>query len=252
MGAASANSNPRPTEAYKLQRYQQWTGGDRPWSAEAHYDHRQQLRHFGLYRRVMRVIETHLNHGRLLDVGCGGGLFLVFAGVFASDHNSGLNSRYKVEGAGFDPREVELARRISGAPVRTLAELTKVGDNTFDTVTLLNTLEHVNKPMELLRELRRVLRSGGVMVIVVPNNELAFWKLRHNIGRRPTSLASDEHINHFRPKPLSSALMQSGFGQIEFLPASHEAPRGSMVRIPARQLIKHGAYRIADAFSLGY
>lgn len=245
-------SNPRPTEAYKLDRYQEWTAGDRPWQAEAHYDHRQQLRHFGLYRRVMELIDARIHSGRVLDVGCGGGLFLVFAGVFASDHNSGLNSRYSVEGAGFDRAEVELAKRVSGAPVRTLEELSKVADATYDAVTLLNVLEHVNRPIDLLRELKRVLRPNGPLVVVVPNNEVVFWRLAHNVGTAPDSLAADEHINHFRPRSLRATLARAGFTDIKLLAAPAEGNYGSILRPPAKHWLRYGVWRTIHALGLGY
>lgn len=245
-------SNPRPTEAYKIVRYRQWTAGQRPWQAEAHYDHRQQLRHFGLYRRVMRLIASRIESGLILDVGCGGGLFLVFAGVFNSDHNSGVNSRYMVEGAGFDPSEVELAGRMSGAPVRTLDELRAVPDETYDAVTLLNVLEHVNRPVDLLRELRRVLRPGGIMAVVVPNNQVMFWRLTHRFGARPRSIAADEHINHFRPASLRGLLMKAGFSRVRLVPGPLEGTYGSIVPLPAAQWLRHGACRIVHKAGLGY
>jgi len=245
-------SNPRPTEAYKLDRYREWTRGDRPWQAEAHYDHRQQLRHFGLYRRVMELVASRIDSGRILDVGCGGGLFLVFAGVFASDHNSGLNSRYSVEGAGFDPGEVELAKRVSGAPVRTIEELSGVADGTYDAVTLLNVLEHVNRPTDLLREIKRVLRPNGPLVVVVPNNEVVFWRLARNVGTRPTSLAADEHINHFRPAALRALLKQAGFTSVQLVAAPPEGNYGSIAHPPPEHWLRYGAWRVLHAAGIGY
>jgi 2-polyprenyl-3-methyl-5-hydroxy-6-metoxy-1,4-benzoquinol methylase len=245
-------SNPRPTEAYKVDRYREWTGGDRPWQAEAHYDHRQQLRHFGLYRRVMQLISSRTDGGRILDVGCGGGLFLVFAGVFSSDHNSGLNSRYAVEGAGFDPAEVELARRISGATVRPIDELSNVPDGTYDAVTLLNVLEHVNRPIDLLLQIKRVLRPAAPLVVVVPNNEVVFWRLAHNVGTRPLSLASDEHINHFRPASLRAILNKTGFSSVELVVAPPEGNYGSIQHPPLAHWLRYGAWRVAHAAGLGY
>ncbi|MCL4522392.1 MAG: class I SAM-dependent methyltransferase, partial [Acidobacteria bacterium] len=169
-------SNPRPTEASKLARYEEWTQRTRPNATEAHFDHSQQLRHFYLYRKVMRLIEARTPRGLLLDVGCAGGLFVVFAGVYASEHNSGVNSRYQAEGAAFDPHEAELARRISGAPVHMISELSTLGAGRYDAITMLNVLEHVNEPVALLSKLRRLLRPGGALVTVVPNNELAFLR----------------------------------------------------------------------------
>ncbi len=245
-------SNPRPTEAYKLRRYKEWTAGQRPWQLETHYDYRQQLRHFGLYREVMTLIQRHFKSGLILDVGCAGGLFLVFAVVLASEHNSGLNSKYKAEGAGFDPGEVELAGRISGAPVRTLNQLSAVADGAYDAVTLLNVLEHVNRPLDLLRELRRLLRANGVMVVVVPNNELIFWKLSHGFAVRPASLAADEHINHFRPESLRRLLASAGFDRMTLVHGLVEGSYGSIARPPASNWLKYTVCRAMHSSRLAY
>jgi 2-polyprenyl-3-methyl-5-hydroxy-6-metoxy-1,4-benzoquinol methylase len=240
-------SNPRPTEAYKIKRYANWAGNERPWQAEAHYDHRQQLRHFGLYKKVMQVIQRKLSSGRILDVGCGGGLFLIFAGVFSSEDNAGIRSAYQVEGAGFDPAEVELSKRISGAPIHSLAELRALDDNRYDAVTLLNVLEHVNRPLELLCELRRLLRHGGMLVVVVPNNKMSFLKLRW--GRGQQLYSASEHINHFRPEDLKTLLRRSGFSTLELHPPLSSGGYGSIIATPAKQLLKHAALRGLDALT---
>lgn len=243
-------SNPRPTEAYKLARYEEWAAQPRPWQAEAHYDHRQQLRHFHLYQRVMQCIERRVPRGRILDVGCGGGLFLIFAGVYASEHSAGINSVYQADGAGFDPHETELSRQVSGARVWSLSELDGLPDASYDAVTLLNVLEHVNHPRKLLQELRRLLRPAGVLVTVVPNNEVAFWKLRRGVNNH-ASFAASEHINHFRARPLARLLRSAGFGSVRFEPALASGTFGSLAKVPARQLVKHAAYRTLDALSAG-
>jgi SAM-dependent methyltransferase len=242
-------SNPRPSEASKLARYEEWSQRTRPNATEAHFDHSQQLRHFYLYRKVMRLIEARMPRGLLLDVGCAGGLFVVFAGVYASEHNSGVNSRYQAEGAAFDPREAELARRISGAPVHMISELDTLGAGRYDAITLLNVLEHVNEPVTLLSQLRRLLRPGGALVTVVPNNELAFLRLRYGIGAPPASLAAGEHINHFRPASLQRVLERGGFSKIHLVAAQPTGSYGSLERPPLAQYVKHGVYRALHALS---
>ena len=48
------------------------------------------------------------------------------------------------------------------------AENIPVGDNTFDTVLLCEVLEHLKNPQIVLREVRRVLRSPGAIILSVP------------------------------------------------------------------------------------
>lgn len=250
-GCGLGYSNPRPTEASKLARYEEWSQGGRGNITEAHYDHGQQLRHFGLYRQVMRLIERRTPRGRILDVGCAGGLFVLFANVYASEHNAGIHSRYTAEGGAFDPREAELARKISAAPVHMISELGRLATAQYDAITLLNVLEHVNEPVKLLTELRRVLCPAGVLVVVVPNNELAFTRLRMKLGARPASLSAGEHLNHFRPASLRNMLERAGFSNMRLVAAQASGSYGSMARPPRRQYAKHAAYLALDALTAG-
>ena len=239
-------STPRPTEEYKIERYAEWAKGETRLAAEAHYDHRQQLRHFDLYKNVMQEFDRRIGCGRILDVGCAGGLFLALAAVYASDHNAGFNSRYLPEGAAFDPGEADLARRISGVPVHRISDLAKLENTRYDGITLLNVLEHVNRPVELLRELRRLLRPGGALIISVPNNATAFWKLRRGVGTRPASFAANEHILHFRPISLRCLLQQAGFASVEIRAPRLESAFGSLVPVPTKQRMKHATYRALE------
>lgn len=246
-GCGLGYSTPRPTESHKIERYREWARQENRHAAEAHYDHRQQLRHFHLYLRVLRELDRSIGRGRILDVGVAGGLFPALAAVYASEHNAGIRSRYQPEGAGFDPGEVELARKISGVPIHGPTELRRLEDGRYDGVTLLNVLEHVNEPVALLTELRRLLRRGGVLILVVPNNEAAFWKLRRGVGKRPESLAASEHLLHFRPAPLERLLRKCGFGEIVLKAPPVEAAYGSLQPIPARQRTKQA---VCDALRL--
>lgn len=239
-------STPRPSESFKLRRYEAWAAQERPWKAEAHFDHRQQLRHFHLYRRVMELIVERMPSGRILDVGVGGGLFLVFAGVYASDDHTGINSRYRADGAAFDPHECELAHRVSGSPVMMVSDLSAMPAAKYDAITLLNVLEHVNRPVELLGQLRRLLRPGGPLIVESPNNELAFWRMKHRIGAARKSLACHEHILHFRKRSLEKLLNGAGFGGVQFLPPVAAESSGSIVRPSAREWAKHGVCRALD------
>jgi SAM-dependent methyltransferase len=239
-------STPRPSEAYKIERYAEWARGEARLEAEAHYDHRQQLRHFHLYRSVLERFDRVIGRGRILDVGCAGGLFLAMAGVYASEHNAGFNSRYQPEGAAFDPSEAELARRVSGLPVHHLSDLKRLEGARYDGMTLLNVLEHVNRPVELLSELRRLLRPGGALVLIVPNNWLAFWRMKRGIGTRQASFAANEHILHFRPASLRRLLQRSGFARVEVIAPIVESAHGSLTRVPAKHRAKHTAYRALE------
>src|SRR5512134_2405933 len=93
--------------------------------------------------------------GRLLDVGCGRGLFLR------------LMRRAGWEVAGVEA-DAEVARRISDAHGLDVRGGDPGGwgfpDGSFDVVTLHHVLEHVARPAEVIGHCRRLLRDGGLLV----------------------------------------------------------------------------------------
>jgi 2-polyprenyl-3-methyl-5-hydroxy-6-metoxy-1,4-benzoquinol methylase len=97
--------------------------------------------------------------GRLLDIGCGGGEFLVIM----------RDAGWDVAGIEPDPIAADLARR-RGIPVLgvDLAEA-HFPDACFDAITLNHVIEHVYDPVALLAGCHRVLADNGKIVVTTPN-----------------------------------------------------------------------------------
>ncbi len=104
--------------------------------------------------------------GRLLDIGCGSGEFLTLA------RERGWN----VEGVEVSPRGAAMARR-RGLDVH--AAVDDLVDDTFEIVTLWNVIDFFSRPLEQMRQIRRVLAPGGVALVRTPNAvfQLAAWRL---------------------------------------------------------------------------
>lgn len=114
----------------------------------------------GYYDRMLGLLGNAA--GRMLDVGCGCGAML------AAGRALGLDAC----GLDISPVAVEQARgRVPGADVRVgPAEELPFGDGEFDLVTCMGSLEHVAGPRQAVREMRRVVRPGGRLLLVVPNS----------------------------------------------------------------------------------
>lgn len=127
----------------------------------------------------------------ILDVGCGAGNMI---------HHL---SRYgRVYGVEIDPRPVAVANErgynvrqgdaVKGIPFE---------DASFDLVTTLDTIEHNEEDMAILRECCRVLRPGGYVVVTVP----AFmWLWSHND-------VINAHVRRYTAGELKEKLEEAGF-----------------------------------------
>ncbi|MEK9146997.1 MAG: class I SAM-dependent methyltransferase [Patescibacteria group bacterium] len=119
---------------------------------------------------------------KLLEIGCGYGLFLVLClknGIKAEGIEPANQEFYKftlklskeiLKRSGFSQKVVKNAE----------GESLPYKDNTFDVVASLYTLEHVRDVKKVLSESTRVLKPGGYLYIVVPNYG-SFWEGHYGI-----------------------------------------------------------------------
>ena len=144
---------------------------------------------------------------QVLDVGCGNGVHSISVAsqdalVIGMDHDlPSLRSG----------RMLAAAHHATGlAFVQASAEETlPFLDGHFDLVLLLDVLEHVHRRVELLREIRRALRPGGVLMLSAPNRDTT-WKRRLR-GAGLFGYADRDHkVEYSRPELLAE-LQEGGF-----------------------------------------
>lgn len=172
--------------------------------------------------------------GRLLDVGTANGSFLKVA------RDAGW------EVAGCEPNRWmgEWCRKNYGIPVTSGTVFDgHFSDESFDVVTLWDVLEHTPDPMTVLRECRRVLKSGGLLVVNYP--DIGSWIAR-SMGRRWVFLLSI-HYYYFTRRTIREALRRAQleplrikphFQSLEFEYILHRAtPYAAFVAKPMRRLV---------------
>ena len=108
------------------------------------------------------LMQVHPEPGTVVDVGCGAGTFLTRC------REQGWR------GVGVDPCPSAVAHATAmglEAYVRSWPS-SLLGNETADAVTFINVLDHLRDPFAALREAWRVLRTGGLLYIRVPNSAL--------------------------------------------------------------------------------
>ncbi len=128
---------------------------------------------------VRRYVD--LEGARVLDAGCGLGLYMLRFRDF-TEH---------VYGVDVDPEKVRKAQEIPSHVQCASAEHLPFATNFFDIVFSHEVLEHVDDDAEAVREAHRVLKPGGRLVIFVPNRWYPFethgvyWRGEYHFGNIP-------------------------------------------------------------------
>jgi SAM-dependent methyltransferase len=166
--------------------------------------------------------------GRLLDFGCGSGAF----------------ARWMADG-GYDVVGLEpfsLGQPLQAERVLLLREplesaVAKVGR--FDVITMWHVLEHLPRPIDVLRTLSRLLAPGGVFIVSVPN--LLSWQ-SGLFGARWFHLDPPRHVIHFDAGTLEQTLAAAGmvrFRSWDFLP---EYGSSGWVQSTLNSVLPHSNY----------
>lgn len=182
-GYVSATPKPSPeelAEAYAERYYQK--AGTRESSYEASYKanefaHKRLMANHCLHaiHRAARV--TPSATARFLDVGCGEGFTLAAA----------RDQGWAVQGIDFSSYAIEkfhpdLADAVQiGDAFALLREMSR-GEERFDACALVDVLEHVIDPAEMLRGLVPCLAEGGVISITIPNDYSAVQEELKKLG----------------------------------------------------------------------
>ncbi len=145
------------------------------------------------FRGALKELSLFAPTGRILDIGCSLGIFLDLA-----------------RKAGWDTCGIELnkkARRVArekfgldilDKPIQDL----DLEDESFDVITLWEVLEHLTQPHEILRESVRLLKPGGMIVILVPNCD----SLAVRIMQDKAATFGWGHLWYFTPDSLRTML----------------------------------------------
>ena len=151
------------------------------------------------YRGRRRVLHAELDRlglgadARILDAGCGSGRML-----------DELRARGTVVGVDADASAVAATRRRGHAARICAVERMPFADASFDLVTCLDVIEHTPDDRCTLRELRRVTRPSGTLLVTVPAYQ-ALWSAHDVVNG---------HYRRYRMPELRAAAQEAGWSHV--------------------------------------
>jgi SAM-dependent methyltransferase len=150
------------------------------------------------------IVRRYVSGGSLLEAGAAYGFFLKAAEPY-----------FEVNGIEVSPYAADVARRETGVPVvHGSVEQIDFPDRRFDVVVMWDVIEHLMRPLDALREIRRVLKPGGYLF--VSTDDASHW-LPRRLGLRWWGLAPPLHLCHFSKEALRAACRIAGLDPPTFL-----------------------------------
>jgi ubiquinone/menaquinone biosynthesis C-methylase UbiE len=162
---------------------------------------------------------------RILDVGCG----------------TGSKSKYfkkksnVVVGADISASQIEKAQEnLNHVIIANVNDHLPFKKKEFDIVYCANVLEHIFDFTAALREMKRVLKSEGRIIIEVPN--VNYWpnRILMLLGKELIWIGVGKHIRAFSKSNLKRSLVRVGFNDVKVF--------GSILPIPKTKLKIHFPY----------
>jgi len=172
-----------------------------------------------VYKETKKNIEKEYSSGKLLDMGCGLGLFLKLWNP----------KKWELFGVDISKKAVGYAKNKGLNVKQDSLEETDFSDNYFDVITMFYVLEHLPNPLKVLKEVRRVLKKDGLLVIRIPQSIsaerfLKFFGVRRNLFHPPM------HLYDFSTKILKEFLLKAGFKRIETVIGKPTSPERRIER----------------------
>ena len=198
--------NPRPGNA-ELNRFYNTVQNIQPGGRERNAADARHNRHkIKKFRQAIDLMQQQGRAGdRLLDLGCATGLFMEMA------------ERGGWQAYGTDVKEtlVQRNRKRFGNRVKLQAgHRLDFEDGFFDVVTLFDVIEHLPDPVESLKEVARVLRPGGLVIISTPDIDGLLPRWTYRILCRPLGIWEHPeppgHLFQFSFSTLSLVLGRAG------------------------------------------
>lgn len=153
------------------------------------------------YDELFTRFEKYRLNNNIIDIGAGDGQLISRAKLHK------WNS-YATE---FDDQSVELCRQKGVIVHKGKLDAANYEPGFFDVIFSIEVIEHINNPIEEIKNFHKILRKGGLVYVTTPNlNSISHTLLKDkwNIFHYP------EHLCYYTPKTIEKLFTQAGFKKV--------------------------------------
>lgn len=145
-------------------------------------------------RWTLNKFTEYLN-GRILEIGCGIGNFTTFLTQYGEVTAIDINKDYLKDAK----------KKVAGKAQTGFGDIEKgkyfFKSGNFNTIVCINVLEHIKDDMAALKNMHRLLKPGGTLILHVPAHPFLYGSIDASIG----------HFRRYEIKKLIDNLQISGF-----------------------------------------
>jgi 2-polyprenyl-3-methyl-5-hydroxy-6-metoxy-1,4-benzoquinol methylase len=150
------------------------------------------------YNELLDYFEPFRKTGKIIDVGCGIGYFLIEA----------KKRGWEVHGTEYTDEAIEICEKLGINMQKGKLDPSIYPPEIFDVITSFEVLEHINNPQEEIVNFNQILRKGGLVYLTTPNwNSLLRYRLKsaYNVITYP------EHLSYYTKKTITRLFGSKGF-----------------------------------------
>jgi 2-polyprenyl-3-methyl-5-hydroxy-6-metoxy-1,4-benzoquinol methylase len=189
------------------------------------------IKGIALKNKLNLINSLHPNKGKILDIGAGTGEFLSVA------QQNGWNT------TGVEPSEK--AKQIAiNKGVSFVEALAQLEDHTFDVITMWHVLEHVPDLNHQIKELKRLLKPSGYLIVAVPN--FNSFDAQH-YGKFWAAYDVPIHFWHFSKTAIQKLFQKEQMELVKILPMKFDSFYVSLLS----EKYKSGKMNYVKAFFIG-
>lgn len=209
-------TNPRPSkneigEYYKAESYISHTNTSKGIIDKMYHA----VRKYTLKDKINLINNQNPDKGKLLDVGCGTGLFL----------NEAREDGWTVDGIEPDAGARKIAEEINKTKIKSEV-LTSFKNEEFNIITMWHVLEHVHELNDTINWLKERLTENGSLIVAVPNYES---KDAEKYQAQWAAYDVPRHLYHFSQKSIKQLFEQKGLQLEKTIPMKFDSFYVSML-----------------------